>query len=508
MTAIPFETLLIANRGEIAVRVIRACRALGIRSVAVYSDVDRTSPHVALADAAVAIGPAAPLESYLNVERILDAARATGAQAIHPGYGFLAENAAFARAVAAAGITFVGPSPEAMEAMGDKLGARRTMSRLGIPIVPGSDPDADPPSLPALAAGIGFPLLVKAAGGGGGRGMRRVDTPDQLQDALTAASREAQAAFGDPRVYLERVVERARHVEVQVLGDRHGNVVHVYERECSLQRRFQKVIEEAPAPNLAAAVRQGLLDSAVRAAQSVRYEGAGSVEFLVEGDRFYFLEMNTRLQVEHPVSEIVCGIDLVEQQIRIAAGQALPFRQEDIRVRGHAIEARICAEDPARGFAPSPGRIACFVEPGGAGVRCDSGVLSGGVVPAEYDALIAKVIGYGADRHAALDVIAAALRELVVLGVTTNAEFLSTLLADPDVLAGSADTQLVTRRYSDWLPAPVATDADSPELVAAALALHFRTPTAGGGRAGAAAAPGVASPWQQLAGWRTGRGAS
>jgi acetyl-CoA/propionyl-CoA carboxylase biotin carboxyl carrier protein len=504
----PFDTLLIANRGEIAVRVIRACRALGIRSVAVYSEVDRTSPHVALADAAILIGPAAPPESYLNVERILDAARATGAQAIHPGYGFLAENAAFARAVATAGITFVGPSPEAMESMGDKLGARRTMERLGIPIVPGSDPDADPGTLPDLGARIGFPVLVKAAGGGGGRGMRRVDEAAALPDALAAASREAQAAFGDPRIYLERVIERARHVEVQVLGDRHGNVVHVFERECSLQRRFQKVIEEAPAPNLDPAVRQGLLASAVRAAQSVQYEGAGSVEFLVEENCFYFLEMNTRLQVEHPVTELVCGVDLVQQQIRIAAGEPLPFRQEDLRVRGHAIESRVCAEDPARGFAPSPGRIAHFAEPAGAGVRCDAGVVSGGVVPAEYDALIAKVVGYGGDRHAALDVLESALRELVVLGVTTNAEFLSTLLRDADVVAGNPDTQLVTRRYSDWRPAQVVTDADSPELVAAALALHFWVPAASGGRAGSAAASGVASPWEQFAGWRTGRGAS
>lgn len=504
----PFDTLLIANRGEIAVRVIRACRALGIRSVAVYSEVDRTSPHVALADVALPIGPAAPLESYLNVDRILDAARATGAQAIHPGYGFLAENAAFARAVAAAGITFVGPSPEAMESMGDKLGARRTMARLGIPIVPGSDPDADPATLPELGARIGFPVLVKAAGGGGGRGMRRVDEAAQLPDALAAASREAQAAFGDPRVYLERVIERARHVEVQVLGDRHGNVVHVFERECSLQRRFQKVIEEAPAPNLDAAVRQGLLDSAVRAAQAVKYEGAGSVEFLVEHDRFYFLEMNTRLQVEHPVTELVCGVDLVAQQIRIAAGEALPFPQQDLKVRGHAIEVRVCAEDPARGFAPSPGRIVHFAEPGGAGVRCDAGVVSGGIVPAEYDALIAKVIGYGGDRRAALDVLDGALRELVVLGVTTNAEFLATLLRDADVVAGNPDTQLVTRRYSDWLPAPVATDADSPELIAAALALHFRTPAARVGGTGASFPREDGSPWQQLAGWRNARGAS
>jgi acetyl-CoA/propionyl-CoA carboxylase biotin carboxyl carrier protein len=505
----PFETLLIANRGEIAVRVIRACRKLGIRSVAVYSDADRTSPHVALADLAVAIGPAAAADSYLNVERILEAARRTGARAIHPGYGFLAENAAFARAVAAAGLTFVGPSPEAMEAMGDKLGARRTMARLGIPIVPGSDPDADPATLPEIGGRIGFPLLVKAAGGGGGRGMRRVDEVAQLPDALAAASREAAAAFGDPRVYLERVVERARHVEVQVLGDRHGNVVHVFERECSLQRRFQSVIEAAPAPNLDPAVRRGLLESAVRAAKSVSYEGAGSVEFLVEGERFYFLEMNTRLQVEHPVSELVCGVDLVEQQIRIAAGEPLPFAQDELQVRGHAIEARVCAEDPSRGFAPSPGRIVHFVEPAGAGVRCDAGVVSGGVVPAEYDALIAKVIGYGKDRRAAIDALEGALRELVVLGVTTNAEFLAALLRDPDVLSERLDTQLVTRGYSDWQPAQLKTDASSPELIAAALALHFRAPArwaAGAASGGTAVAQD--SPWDHLPGWRNGRGAS
>jgi acetyl-CoA/propionyl-CoA carboxylase biotin carboxyl carrier protein len=341
--------------------------------------------------------------------------------------------------------------------------------------------------------------------------MRRVDEQAQLPDALAAASREAAAAFNDPRVYLERVVERARHVEVQVLGDRHGNVVHVFERECSLQRRFQKVIEEAPAPNLDPGVRRGLLESAVRAAKSVSYEGAGSVEFLVEGDRFYFLEMNTRLQVEHPVSELVCGVDLVEQQIRIAAGEALPFRQEDLHVRGHAIEARVCAEDPARGFAPSPGRIVHFVEPAGAGVRCDAGVVSGGVVPAEYDALIAKVISHAADRRGALDVLEGALRELVVLGVTTNAEFLAALLRDPDVVSGRLDTQLVTRGYSDWHSAPVTTGASSPELIAAALALHFRSPARAAANVvggGGAAASEQASPWEQLAGWRNGRGAS
>ena len=499
----PFRTLLIANRGEIAVRVIRACRALGIRSVAVYSEVDRTSPHVALADLAVPIGPAAPSESYLNVERILAAARETGAEAIHPGYGFLAENAAFARAVAAAGIRFVGPSPEAMEAMGDKLGARRTMSRLGIPIVPGSDPDADPDTLPSVGRAIGFPLLVKAAGGGGGRGMRRVDEASQLGDALAAASREAQAAFGDPRVYVERVVERARHIEVQVLADRHGNALHVFERECSLQRRFQKVIEEAPAPNLPETVRRGLLEAAVRAAAEVRYEGAGSVEFLVEGDRYYFLEMNTRLQVEHPVTELVCGVDLVQLQIRIAAGEPLPFRQEQIEVRGHAIEARICAEDPARGFVPSPGRIAAFVEPGGPGIRCDAGVVAGGVVPSEYDALIAKVIAHGASRDEALASLRGALRELVVLGVTTNTEFLATLASDPAVVAGTLDTQLITRAYADWLPA-MARDGSDAVAAALGIALGVGNPHPGSVEAGAALASTPTSPWDLLGSWRLG----
>ena len=500
-----FSTLLIANRGEIAVRVIRACRELGIRSVAVFSEADRGAPHVALADVAVPIGPAAPRESYLDGARILEAALSTGAEAIHPGYGFLAENAAFARAVAAAGLRFVGPSPEAMEAMGDKLGARRTMARLGIPIVPGSDPDADPTTLIEVGTRVGFPLLVKAAGGGGGRGMRRVDEASQLPDALTSASREAAAAFGDPRVYVERVIERARHIEVQVLGDRHGNVVHVFERECSLQRRFQKVIEEAPAPNLRRAVRDGLLDAAVHAARAVAYEGAGSVEFLVDDQGFYFLEMNTRLQVEHPVTEMVCGVDLVQLQIAIAAGEPLPFRQEDLEVRGHAVEARICAEDPARAFAPSPGRIEAFVEPAGPGIRCDAGVSSGSVVPPEYDALIAKVIAHAPDRTGAIARLRGALRELAVLGVTTNAEFLATLLGDPSVAAGSADTQLITREYAGWMPPIAPPTAAAPEVVAAALAIALRGARTTAHAEGQRSA--TVTPWLSLTGWRAGGGA-
>ncbi len=496
-----FSSLLVANRGEIAVRVIRACRELGIRSIAVFSEADRGAPHVALADVAVPLGPAPPRESYLDVTKILAAARETGAEAIHPGYGFLAENADFARAVAAAGLRFVGPSPEAIAAMGDKLGARRTMARLGIPIVPGSDPDAAPSALVALGERVGFPLLVKAAGGGGGRGMRRVENAADLSGALEAASREAAAAFGDPRVYIERVIERARHIEVQVLADAHGNVLHAYERECSLQRRFQKVIEEAPAPNLSPAVRAGLLDAAVRSARAVSYEGAGSVEFLVDGEDWYFLEMNTRLQVEHPVTEMVCGMDLVQLQIAIAAGEPLPFRQEDIAVRGHAIEARICAEDPARGFAPSPGTITTFVAPAGPGVRCDAGIADGAVVPPEYDSLIAKVIAHAPDRERALRRLAGALREIVVLGVTTNTEFLAALLGDPAVAAGRPDTQLIGRCYAAWSPPP--TSALAPEAVAAALAVAL-SDAGGPGVAFAAAPTSLPTPWDVASSWRLG----
>ena len=504
-----FSTLLVANRGEIAVRVIRACRELGVRAVAVYSDADRAAPHVALADAAVRIGPPPATESYLDVAAILRAARATGAQAIHPGYGFLAENAAFARAVSDAGLIFVGPPADAIAHMGDKLAGRRLMSTIGVPVVPGSDPESRLEALAEEAERVGFPLLVKAAGGGGGRGMRRVESAERLEEALASASREAQAALGDPRVYLERLIDRGRHIEVQVLADGHGKVVHLFERECSLQRRFQKIIEEAPAPSLDPAVRDALCTAALRGARAVDYQGAGSVEFLVRGRDWYFLEMNTRLQVEHPVTEMITGIDLVRAQIEIAAGCPISFRQEDVKTRGHAIEARICVEDPARGFAPSPGRISTFREPGGPGVRCDTGVVSGGDVPAEYDSLIAKVIAHAEDRPLACRRLERALRETVVLGVTSNVEFLLELLADPDVVAGGPDTQLVQRKYAQWKPVgniPQQTPRRGlpAEVAAAALAIATQRP----GRSSTTderGEPEEAGPWSLLGGFRTGQ---
>jgi acetyl-CoA/propionyl-CoA carboxylase biotin carboxyl carrier protein len=500
-----FSTLLVANRGEIAVRILRACRELDIRSVAVYSDADRASLHVSLADMAVHLGPSDPRQSYLDGDRLLDAARRAGAEAIHPGYGFLAENAAFARAVAAAGLTFVGPSPEAIESMGDKLGARRTAASLGIPIVPGSEPTGDSAALLGEGRRVGAPLLVKAAGGGGGRGMRRVSELADLPAALEAASREALAAFGDARVYLERALDRPRHIEVQVLADHHGNVVHLHERECSLQRRFQKIVEEAPAFNLRDDIRVALCSAATRAAQSIGYRGAGSVEFLVSGDKWFFLEMNTRLQVEHPVTEMVSGFDLVRAQIEIAAGQPLTIRQEDLAVRGHAIEARVCAEDPAAGFAPSPGDVSRFLAPAGPGVRCDAGLVSGARVPAEYDSLIAKVIAHACDRRSALARLRRALEETVVLGVSTNIGFLLDLLSDPAVVAGTADTQLIERRLAA-APSEEAHQGLAPELAAAALCAA-QTPRHGV-RADPTAAANSASPWLTLRGWRAGGGAN
>jgi len=494
-----FRSLLVANRGEIAVRILRCCRELGIESVAVYSDADADMPHVRLADRAVRLGPAAPAESYLDARRLLEAAGSSGAEAIHPGYGFLAENAAFARAVRAAGLAFVGPTPEAIEAMGDKMAARRTAAANGIPIVPGSEPESRLDALAAQAYGIGFPILVKAAGGGGGRGMRRVEEPSQLGAALAAASREAEAAFGDGRVYLERALDRPRHVEVQVLADRHGNALHLFERECSLQRRFQKIVEEAPAPNLEPATRTALTDAAVRLARAVEYEGAGSVEYLLHDGHWYFLEMNTRLQVEHPVTEMICGVDLVRAQIEIAAGLPLAFRQEDLEIQGSAIEARVCAEDPSRGFVPSPGLLAEFSLPAGPGIRCDAGVVTGSRIPPEYDAMIAKVIAHDHDREAALARLRRALEETAVVGVASNLGHLLDLLEDDEVRAGRLDTQLVQRK----LDAAAASSSEGlpPELVAVALFAARRLAPAPAGDGSEAPTP---SPWTSLPGWRGG----
>jgi acetyl-CoA/propionyl-CoA carboxylase biotin carboxyl carrier protein len=479
------EKVLIANRGEIAVRVIRTLRRLGIASVAVYSDADAGARHVTEADEAIRIGPAAAAASYLNIDAIIAAASAAGADAIHPGYGFLAENAAFARAAADAGLVFIGPPPDAIEAMGDKIAAKARVSAAGVPVVPEVPLPSGTDSFPRHDPR--FPVIVKPSAGGGGKGMVVVRTPAELPAAVESAKRTALAAFGDDRLLIEKYIARPRHIEIQVLADTHGNVVHLGERECSLQRRHQKVIEEAPSPFLDPARREAMGKAAVEAARSVGYTGAGTVEFIVDGgdpDQFFFMEMNTRLQVEHPVTELVAGLDLVEWQIRVASGEPLSCGRE-LRISGHAIEARVYAEDPARGFLPTGGTVLSLREPAGEGVRVDSGLAAGTTVTSAYDPMLAKVIAWGEDRATALRRLDAALAGTVVLGVTTNIAFLRTLLADPDVQAGNLDTDLIAR-----IPETVgfAQPAGDEVLAAAAFA---RLLTAAG-----------ADPWDAADGWR------
>ncbi|WP_405492616.1 biotin carboxylase N-terminal domain-containing protein [Streptomyces sp. NBC_00096] len=515
-----FSTVLVANRGEIAVRVIRTLRELGVRSVAVFSDADADARHVREADTAVRIGPAAAAESYLSVERLLDAARRTGAQAVHPGYGFLAENAAFAAACADAGLAFIGPPAAAISLMGDKIRAKETVKAAGVPVVPGSTgsglSDAE---LIAAAEEIGVPVLLKPSAGGGGKGMRLVRDPGLLGEEIAAARREARSSFGDDTLLVERWVDRPRHIEIQVLADAHGNVVHLGERECSLQRRHQKVIEEAPSVLLTPELRASMGAAAVEAARSCGYVGAGTVEFIVPGgdpSSYYFMEMNTRLQVEHPVTELITGLDLVEQQLRVAAGAELGFGQSDVTLTGHAIEARVCAEDPARGFLPSGGVVLALSEPSGGAVRTDSGLVAGVDTGSTYDPMLSKVIAYGPDRAAALRVLRGALADTVILGVQTNAGFLRRLLAHPDVVSGELDTGLVERDLLSLLPEGV------PDEVYAAAALlsspHCapsrnralpgpspRTPAGPdeGGSTGSAK-PGWIDPFDSANGWRLG----
>ena len=489
-----FGTVLVANRGEIAVRVIRTLRALGIGSVAVYSDADARARHVRAADVAVRLGPAPAADSYLNAGAIVAAARQTGAQAVHPGYGFLAENAAFARACADAGLTFIGPPPAAIEAMGDKIRAKATVAAAGVPVVPGAgDPSMTERDLVTAAPAIGFPLLIKPSAGGGGKGMRLVRAESELAGAIAGARREATAAFGDGTLLLERFIDRPRHIEIQVFADTHGHTVHLGERECSLQRRHQKIIEEAPSPLLDGARRDAMGGAATEVARSVGYVGAGTVEFIVSGDRpgdFYFMEMNTRLQVEHPVTEMVTGLDLVEWQLRVAAGEALPLRQEEIRLTGHAVEARVYAEDPARGFLPTGGTVLALAEPAGPHVRTDSGLTAGLDVTSSYDPMLAKVIAWAPDRDAALRRLRGALAATTVLGVTTNVAFLGALLTQPDVAAGRLDTGLVERHLGDL----AATAVPDAVLVAAALEnLLARQPSGP-----------VTDPWDIPDGWRPG----
>jgi acetyl-CoA/propionyl-CoA carboxylase, biotin carboxylase, biotin carboxyl carrier protein len=490
-----FETVLVANRGEIAVRVIRTLREMGIRSVAVHSDADAGALHTRLADVAVPIGPAPAAQSYLSIERVLEAAARTGSQAIHPGYGFLSENVEFARACEKAGIVFIGPPVAAIEAMGDKIRAKQTVMAAGVPVVPGrTEPGMTDAQVIDAAVAVGFPVLLKPSAGGGGKGMRVVRSKEELPDAIAGARREAAGSFGDDTLLVERYVGNSRHIEVQVLGDAHGNVIHLGERECSLQRRHQKVIEEAPSPLLDTASRASMGRAAVDAAKAVGYTGAGTVEFIVDADRprdFFFLEMNTRLQVEHPVTEMITGLDLVEQQIRIAAGEQLPVDQSDISLDGHAIEARLYAEDPARGFLPQAGTVLGLVEPSGPGIRVDSSLAVGSVVGSDYDPMLAKIIAWAPSRDTARARLVGALGHTAVLGVTTNAAFLRSLLRDPDVVAGKLDTGLIERRGAELtLPEP-----PPPHVyAAAALALLIEGEPAAG----------VVDRWDVPDGWRLG----
>jgi 3-methylcrotonyl-CoA carboxylase alpha subunit len=495
-----FDTVLVANRGEIACRVIRTLRRLGLRSVAVYTDPDADAPHVALADVAVHLGPA---PSYLSVDAVVGAARRAGAQAIHPGYGFLSENTELAAACAAAGIAFVGPPASAIEAMGDKIRAKQTVAKAGVPVVPGSDGSGqdcdgsgmDDEALARAAERIGYPVLLKPSAGGGGKGMREVHRADGLAEAISSARREARGSFGDDTLLVERLVTDPRHIEIQVLADVHGNVIHLGERECSLQRRHQKIIEEAPSPLLDDAQRETMGAAAVEAARAVGYTGAGTVEFIVSGDRpdeFFFMEMNTRLQVEHPVTEEIFGLDLVELQLRVAAGERAPWPARR-QARGHAVEARIYAEDPAAGFLPTGGRVLALSWPGG--VRVDAGIAAGSVVGSDYDPMLAKVIAHGRDRAEALARLDAALGRVAVLGVGTNTGFLRALLADPDVRAGRLDTGLVGRRLDGLVRGGLPADALPADILpaAAGLALAALEP-----------AGDVVDPFDIPGGWRIG----
>ena len=501
-----FSKLLIANRGEIALRVIRACRELGVRSVAVYSDVDARAPHVREADEAIEIGGAASADSYLRADRIIAAAKRTGAEAIHPGYGFLSERAHFSRAVRDAGLTFVGPSPEAIEAMGSKTAARTLAVGAGVPVVPGTtEPLRDAREAAAIAERFGYPVLLKAAAGGGGKGMRVVRAAEELASALDAARREAKASFGDDAVYVEKYIEGPRHVEIQILADSHGNVLSLGERECSVQRRHQKMIEEAPSVAVTPELRRQMGETAVRAARAAGYVNAGTCEFLLDRDgKFYFLEMNTRLQVEHPVTELVYGIDLVYWQLRIASGERLPFAQEDIAPRGWAIECRITSEDPSSGFLPSTGRIGYLHVPAGPGVRWDSGVEQGSEVTLHYDPMLAKLIVYGRTREHAIQRMHRALLELTIDGVDTSRDFHLRVMEHPDFRSGNISIQWLEANLDTIIRAKAPADLTRLAAVAAALAAdqdrgRRATPETRAGGNGRSGAEDVSAGWLRAA---------
>ena len=495
-----FESLLVANRGEIACRVMRSARALGIRCIAVYSDADAGALHVREADEAHRIGPAPAAESYLRGEAILEVARKTGASAIHPGYGFLSENAAFAEACEAAGVVFVGPPAAAIRAMGSKSEAKAIMEQAGVPLVPGyHGAEQDPAFLAEKAAEIGYPVLIKASAGGGGKGMRAVQKPEDFAEALAGAKREASAAFGDERVLIERYLTQPRHIEVQVFADSHANAIHLHERDCSLQRRHQKVLEEAPAPGLSDAQRQAMGEAAVAAAKAIGYRGAGTVEFIAEGDDFFFMEMNTRLQVEHPVTEAITGQDLVAWQLAVAAGQPLALSLEEVPLRGHALEARLYAEDPARDFMPSSGRLSRLRYPDEApGLRVDAGVAEGDAVTPHYDPMIAKVIAWGPDRGAALGRLRAGLDRLRLSGLTSNLDFLGRLLRHEDFIAGGVDTGFIARESERLMPG----ESPLPPKALAALAAAELNARRQEAAARAVRSGDPHSPWFTGEGWR------
>jgi acetyl-CoA carboxylase, biotin carboxylase subunit len=497
-----FKKVLVANRGEIAVRVMRALREMNISSVAVYSDVDRTALHVRKADEAYHIGPAVAAESYLNIAKILDVAKRSGAEAIHPGYGFLSENPRFARACKEAGIKFIGPPAESMEAMGSKTRARQNMEKAGVPFVPGTARGLGSlPEAEKVAKEIGFPIMLKAAAGGGGKGMRMVRTAEELRSAFDQTRSEAQRSFGDDEVYIEKFIENPRHIEMQILADEHGNCVYLGERECSVQRRHQKVVEESPSPLATPEMRQKMGEIAVRAAKACGYTNAGTIEFLSDQNRnFYFLEMNTRLQVEHPVTELVTGFDLVHLQLRIAAGERLPFKQEDVKMRGHAIECRVYAEDPDNNFFPSPGKITLLLGPAGPGIRRDSGVYEGYEVPLDYDPLLAKLIGFGDTREQAIQRLQRALHEYFVGGIKTNLSLFRRVLADPCFVAGRLDTGFLDRLLASGKVADAGDEEGSKIAAIAAGLFSVLDGASANGAANGAAAKADSSPKQ--AGWK------
>ena len=496
-----FKKILIANRGEIALRVIRACREMGIATVAVYSEADRGSRHVQQADEARFLGPPPPLESYLNIEAILSAAGKSGAEAIHPGYGFLAENALFARRCEESGIAFIGPDSKALALVGDKVASRRTAASIQVPLVPGMmAASRSMREFEEAVESIGYPVLVKASGGGGGKGMHIVRSTKELHSAVETSRREARSAFGDDSVYLEKYIERPRHVEFQILADHHGNVVHLFERECSIQRRYQKILEETPSVALDNDLRRRMGRTAVAIMKATHYTNAGTVEFLLDQDRnFYFLEVNARIQVEHPVTELVLGVDLVKQQIRIACGEKLPFRQEDLAQRGHAIECRIYAENPEQDFLPGPGRIILAREPEGPGIRCDSGIYSGIEVSSFYDPILSKLIVWSEDRETARRRMIAALNDYTILGIPTTIGFLADVLDHPEFAAGRTHTHFINQHFPNWKPR----GSDSVLLDIALVASALSGSKHSGARQGARQLESP-TPWQTTGKWEIG----